>query len=67
MARADFTIADIEGHGVVGETAPSVYGGSASVGLRTAFGPGTVGRREAYVTLIVLGFMLVYWRAAKGY
>ncbi len=67
MARADFAIADIEGGGVVGETSPDVYGASASVGYRSAFGPGTVGRKEAYIALGVGFMLLVYWRAAKGY
>lgn len=67
MARADFTIADLEGGGVVGETSPSVYGASANVGWRASFGPGTVGQKEAVVALVVFGMMLVYWRAAKGY
>jgi len=69
MARADFTIANIEGTTVLGETSPSVYGGSASlgVGFRDTFGPGTVGRKEAYISLIVAGFLFVYWRAARGY
>ena len=70
MARADFTIANIEGGGMVGETSPSVYGGSASLnytGFRDTFGPGTVGRKEAYIALIVGGMLFIYWRAARGY
>lgn len=67
MARADFAISDIEGGLLVGETAPSLYGIEAHAGWRSAFGPGTVGRKEAYITLGVAAFMLIYWRAAKGY
>jgi hypothetical protein len=67
MARADFAIADIEGGTMVGETSPNVYGASANVGYRSAFGPGTVGRKEAYITLGVAAMLFVYWRASKGY
>ncbi len=70
MARADFTIGGIEGYALGGDIDPgpaSVYGASGSLGWRDTFGPGTVGRKEAYVTLIVAGFMVIYWRAAKGY
>jgi len=68
--RGSFTIANIEGYGDVGDIDPgpgATYGASAGVGWKSTFGPGTVGRKEAYVTLIVAGMLFIYWRAAKGY
>ena len=67
MARADFAISDIEGGVMVGQTSPDVYGAQANLGFRSVFGPGTVGRKEAYITIGVAVFMFIYWRAAKGY
>ena len=67
MARADFTIGDLEGGTVIGQTSPDVYGGSANLGYHATFGPGTVGRKEAYIAAGVVVLMLIYWRAAKGY
>jgi hypothetical protein len=67
MARADVAIADIEGQGTVGDIGGGVYGGQASVGYHGSFGAGTVGRKEAYIALGVAAFLLIYWKAAKGY
>jgi hypothetical protein len=67
VARADFSIADVEGGVMAGQIGPDTYGVSGRAGLRDVFGPGTVGRKEAYIALGVAAFMLIYWRAAKGY